>query len=80
MMKIKTVKTLERAWEIARSEGLKYVYIGNIPMHSAENTYCPGCNKKLIVRQGYYIAENYIIKGACKFCGYAMDGRWDFEE
>ncbi|MFC2089118.1 AmmeMemoRadiSam system radical SAM enzyme, partial [Calditrichota bacterium] len=37
------VRTLERAKEIADAEGLHYVYIGNVPGHSAESTYCPSC-------------------------------------
>ena len=74
------ISTVEKAYDIAKDAGLKYVYIGNIPMHPAGSTYCPNCGKKLITRNGYFIAENNIIKGACKFCGYSLEGRWDFKE
>lgn len=53
---------LERAYEIAKEEGLKYIYIGNIPDHPKQNTYCPCCGKLLIERsalklKGYYLDE-----------------------
>ncbi|MCF8230109.1 MAG: AmmeMemoRadiSam system radical SAM enzyme, partial [Bacteroidales bacterium] len=40
--------TLMKARETGFSEGLKYVYVGNIPGTDAENTYCPNCNKLII--------------------------------
>src|SRR5437016_743800 len=49
------IETLEKHYEIAKSAGLKYVYIGNVPGHPAESTYCPGCSKVLIKRFGYDI-------------------------
>jgi pyruvate formate lyase activating enzyme len=35
------VQTLEAARRAARDEGLRFVYIGNVPGHEAENTLCP---------------------------------------
>jgi len=35
------VRTLEKAYRIGREEGLKFVYLGNVPGHPYENTYCP---------------------------------------
>jgi len=65
------VKTLEKHYEVARKEGLRYVYIGNVPGHPAENTYCPGCGKVLIERTNYDIgAYNLDGKNRCRFCGY----------
>jgi pyruvate formate lyase activating enzyme len=65
------VKTLEKHLEVARSEGLLYTYIGNVPGHPAENTYCPGCNNLLIERNGYVIGEyNLDGQNRCKRCGY----------
>ncbi len=72
------LSTLEQAYRIAKDVGLKYVYIGNVPMHPAENTYCPGCGKISIKREGYRIAENNIPGGVCKFCGYKLEGIWTF--
>ncbi|MDA4135114.1 MAG: AmmeMemoRadiSam system radical SAM enzyme [Thaumarchaeota archaeon] len=65
------VKTLERHLEIARKEGLRYVYIGNVPGHPAENTYCPGCSALLIERTGYDIGTYSLDEnGRCEACGY----------
>ncbi|HID92902.1 MAG TPA: AmmeMemoRadiSam system radical SAM enzyme [bacterium (Candidatus Stahlbacteria)] len=70
------VGTLERARKIAMDVGLHYVYIGNVPGHVGENTYCPKCGKVLIKRIGYHILENNIVNGKCKFCGQPIPGVW----
>lgn len=70
------VSTLEAAREIAQGAGLKFVYIGNVPGHKGESTYCPKCAKKVISRAGYSILENNIKEGKCKFCGYPISGVW----
>jgi len=70
------IETLEEARRIALKTGLKYVYIGNLPGHPAENTYCPGCGKVLIRRYGYAILENYIKNSRCYFCGEKIPGVW----
>ncbi|PMB75360.1 MAG: AmmeMemoRadiSam system radical SAM enzyme [Fervidicoccus fontis] len=68
---ITPVKTLEKFAEIAKNNGLKYVYIGNVPGHRLENTYCPSCGKVLIEREGFYIGKiNLTEDGRCKYCGY----------
>ncbi len=65
------VRTLERHCEMAKKEGLRYAYIGNVPGHPAENTYCPGCKALLIERTGYDIgAYTLDDRGRCKSCGY----------
>jgi len=70
------VTTLERNRKIAMETGLEYVYIGNVPGHEGERTYCPKCKKILIFRQGYYITEVNLNKGKCKFCGQPISGIW----
>ncbi len=70
------VATLEKARNIALKEGLKYVYIGNVPGTEAQNTFCPKCNKKIMERRGYKILDNAIEKGKCKFCGETIPGVW----
>lgn len=70
------VGTLERARDIAMQSGLRYVYVGNVAGHVAENTYCPKCKKVLIERKGYFIAQNNIEDGGCKFCGEKISGIW----
>lgn len=71
------VETLEKARQIALESGLKYVYIGNVGGHPAENTYCPKCKKILIERRGYFILQNNIENGKCKFCGEKIEGIWE---
>jgi pyruvate formate lyase activating enzyme len=70
------VSTLETARNIGIEAGLKHVYIGNLPGHPGENTYCPNCSLALIKRVGYTIVDNSIIHGRCKGCGYKIEGIW----
>ena len=70
------LRSLERAHEIGRKAGLAFVYIGNVPGHSAESTYCPSCGKPLIQRYGYRILSNNIKDGKCAFCGRVIPGVW----
>ena len=71
-------KTLEQAREIALKEGLNYVYVGNVPGHAGENTYCSNCHELLIERFGFQITRwNLTPENACPRCGYkaAIIGR-----
>lgn len=67
------VKTLEQHWQVARDEGLNYVYIGNVPGHRLENTYCPGCGGIAVGRHGFSITS-WNLDGAnrCKRCGQSI--------
>jgi len=74
---ITPVPTLERAKAIADAEGLHYVYIGNVPGHPAQNTYCPQCRKMLVERVGLTASSLLIRKdGACPFCRHQIPGIW----
>jgi pyruvate formate lyase activating enzyme len=70
------VTTLERCRNAAMAEGLRFVYLGNVPGHPGENTYCPGCGKALIRRYGMAVAENRLKGGACPDCHRAIPGIW----
>ena len=70
------ISTLERAHGIALEEGLHYVYIGNVPGHQAESTYCPKCKKLVIQRVGYTIERIELKQGRCKFCDNPIPGIW----
>ena len=71
------VSTLEKAREIAKKAGIRFVYIGNVPGgKDYENTYCPKCHKLLIERRGYFIAQNHIKDGKCEYCGEPIPGVW----
>ncbi|MCX8009710.1 MAG: AmmeMemoRadiSam system radical SAM enzyme [Ignavibacteria bacterium] len=71
------VSTLEKARDIALKSGMKYVYVGNVPGHQAENTYCHNCKKMIIERRGFVILNNYIERKKCKFCGEKIPGVWN---
>lgn len=70
------VGTLEKARETGLKSGLQYVYIGNVPGHPGENTYCPQCKKMIIRRSGYNILENLVKNGKCPSCGGKIGGIW----
>ncbi|MEM0084133.1 MAG: AmmeMemoRadiSam system radical SAM enzyme [Candidatus Methanomethylicia archaeon] len=64
------VEILEKAWRIGYDEGLNYVYIGNVPGHDKENTYCPKCSTLLIKRYVFSIIEyNLGPDNTCPKCG-----------
>jgi pyruvate formate lyase activating enzyme len=69
-------ETLDRAFQIAKSAGLKYIYIGNLSTENGENTWCPKCRKLLIARSRYVILENHLAKGLCPGCQAAIPGVW----
>jgi len=71
--------TLLRAAEIGKSEGLHFVYAGNLPSHVGnwENTYCPGCNELLVDRAGYRIRAMRLRNGACPNCSRPIPGVWN---
>ena len=70
------VATLERAYEIARAEGLEFVYLGNVPGHMAESTYCPSCGAVIIERRGYQITKMNLKNSGCGACGRHIPGRF----
>ncbi len=70
------VETLEKAREIALNVGLHYVYIGNVPGHPAEHTYCPKCGRIIIQRVGFFVTSNNLDQGKCPFCGEKIPGIW----
>lgn len=70
------VASLERAKQIADGEGLRFVYIGNVPGHPAENTYCPQCSRLLVQRSGYDIRQMLICDNACPYCRQPIPGIW----
>jgi pyruvate formate lyase activating enzyme len=70
------VKSLERCRDIALQEGLRFVYIGNVPGHEAENTYCPRCGRVVIGRVGFQIIQMELRGGRCSTCGEEIPGIW----
>lgn len=71
-------KTMFAAYDVARAEGLHYVYVGNVRPagHRAEKTYCSKCGKVVVDRRGYLVRGVHIKGGKCAFCGREIPGVW----
>lgn len=74
------VATLEQAWNAATEEGLRFVYIGNVPGRREESTFCPQCRTCVIERNGYRVKEFRLSDGRCRTCGRPIPGIWKLRE
>jgi pyruvate formate lyase activating enzyme len=71
--------TLHRAYKIAKEEGLKYVFVGNLDDEDYESTYCPSCKNRVIDRRGHigqFVTNELDKNGVCPHCGYKLEGIW----
>jgi pyruvate formate lyase activating enzyme len=66
------MERLNQAYEIGKSAGLRYVYLGNVG--KGNNTYCYQCHRLLIERSGFSIKTYQVKEGRCPDCGSPMDG------
>ncbi|CAA7623005.1 AmmeMemoRadiSam system radical SAM enzyme [Magnetospirillum sp. SS-4] len=67
--------TLTRARDIARGNGLRYVYTGNVHDPAGGSTYCPGCGGLLIGRDWYELSAWALTpEGTCRACGSRIPG------
>lgn len=65
------VKTLEEHHRVAKEVGMNYVYVGNVPGHPLEHTYCPGCGKIVVERFGFDITGWHLDQQSkCIHCGH----------
>jgi pyruvate formate lyase activating enzyme len=71
------LESLLRAREIGLSAGLRFVYLGNVPGHEAENTFCPKCGEKVIERYGCALVKTNLIGSRCAFCSEDISIRWN---
>ncbi len=70
------IKVLHRAYDIAKEEGLEFVYLGNTWEPKYESTYCPRCGALLIERVYYNTRIVGLSKdGMCKKCGAKINVR-----
>ncbi|HKZ95168.1 MAG TPA: AmmeMemoRadiSam system radical SAM enzyme [Candidatus Bathyarchaeia archaeon] len=68
-----TVDTLEKAYTMAKKEGVNYPYIGNVQGHKYENTYCPKCGDTLIQRFDHTITQYEVTEDKkCPKCGHLI--------
>ena len=63
------IATLRDARRIGIAEGLHFVFLGNVAEPGSEDTVCPGCGARAVVRKGYTIVERATKDGACAVCG-----------
>ncbi len=64
------LEKIKRAVKIAREEGVRYVYAGNVPGDPSENTYCPKCGALLIRRYGFSVERCDLSEdNRCLKCG-----------
>jgi pyruvate formate lyase activating enzyme len=68
--------TLERARAIAMDAGIRYAFVGNVPGHPGNHTYCPNCGKIVIKRSDFFVEEIHIVSGRCEYCGEKIAGVW----
>jgi len=69
------IATLERAYDIGREVGLKFIYAGNVPGHQSENTVCYSCGKPVVRRFGYDTEIVGLAGSKCQFCGAELNFR-----
>ncbi len=70
------VSTLERARDVAMAAGIRYAYVGNVPGHAGNHTYCPGCRRIVIRRDNFFVTEMHVRNGACEYCKRTIAGVW----
>jgi pyruvate formate lyase activating enzyme len=66
--------TVETAWQIGKNAGLHYVYVGNLPGSSHQDTHCPDCDVRVVERQGYATRSRMTENGVCPGCGTRISG------
>lgn len=70
--------TLTRARSIARANGIRYAYTGNVHDGEGGSTWCPGCGTLLIERDWYVLgAWNLTADAHCNSCGTPIPGHFE---
>ena len=70
-----SIDILEHAYDIGKRAGLKFIYAGNVPGHSSENTVCYNCGKLIVQRFGYQAKVIGLNGSKCAFCGVELNFR-----
>ena len=71
------IETLEEAHSIARSAGINFVTIGNVPGHRYNSTFCPDTGERLIYRTHFTVVYNKVVDGKSPFSGRTVPGIWE---
>jgi len=61
--------TMEMALRVAKGEGLRFAYLGNVNSPEGENTRCPRCGSLVVRRSGYHVEITGLRDGGCSKCG-----------
>ncbi len=69
------LETIDRACEIGRKAGLKFVYAGNVPGHDSESTRCYSCGRMVVSRHGYETKVTGLNGSRCRYCGADLNFR-----
>lgn len=69
------VSTIERAYDIGKRVGLRFIYVGNLHGHEGENTTCYSCGRLLVRRVGYQTEQIGLEGSKCRFCGAELNFR-----
>ena len=67
-------ESLQEAYEIGKTAGLEYVYVGNI--QNKNETQCPHCRHILVTRNGYHTKIQDGFEGTCPNCETKIPGVW----
>ncbi|MGQ9502773.1 MAG: AmmeMemoRadiSam system radical SAM enzyme [Anaerolineae bacterium] len=70
------IETLAKARELAMEEGMRFVYVGNVPGDPGNHTYCPECGRAVLVREGFAVREYHLRGDQCEYCGRHIPGVW----
>ena len=71
-----SAETCLRARRQALGHGLLHVYSGNVYAPDSQTTYCTGCRRAVIERDGYLVRSYRLNKERCAVCGTALCGRF----
>jgi pyruvate formate lyase activating enzyme len=79
LMDVKPTKVpkVERIRDVGLEEGLRYVYVGNLPGHPAQDTRCHACGELLVARRAFAIVGGALKDGKCGRCGVEIPGRFE---
>ena len=69
------IETIDKAYNIGRKAGLKFIYAGNIPGHESEHTVCYSCGNTVVRRTGYRTVVVGLDGTKCKYCGADLNFR-----
>ncbi len=68
------VELLIKSYDVAKSSGLNFVYLGNV-FSDKESTFCPNCGE-LLIKRSAFLVDKKGFSGVCPNCGFKLSGVW----